>query len=122
MRFLSVDQAEARVILKRWMSQVASMDPHDEIVLSSSGCNFTTEGATQLSQFTSLDLVSTIEFSGILGECTSLPDAMNAQMVLVESLMNDTSYCAVKLDNVADRDIAVLRAPHFVGKGNCDSL
>jgi hypothetical protein len=67
-------------------------------------------------------VVVAIEFSGILGEYTSLPDAMNAQMVLVKSLMNDTSYCAVKLDNVADRNIAVLRAPHFVGKGNCDSL
>lgn len=55
---IPVDSAEARSILQRWMSLLVSVDPDDEIVLSYSGCNFTTEGVTQLSKFTSLDLVS----------------------------------------------------------------
>ena len=68
-----VDKAEASLILNRWMNQVASLDQTNEIVLSYSGRNFTTEAATQLAQFTSLDLVSSrvmqpVEYSGILGE------------------------------------------------------
>lgn len=109
-----VDKAEARLILNRWMNQVASMDQNDEIILSYSGRNFTTEAATQLARFASLDLVSSrvvaVECSGILGEYASIPDAINAQIILVESLMNEISFCALKLDNVGDRDVAVLRS------------
>jgi hypothetical protein len=94
------------------MNQVASLDQTNEIVLSYSGRNFATEAATQLAWFTSLDLVSSrvaaIEYSGILGEYVLLPDAINVQTILVKSLMTQTSYCALKLDNVGDRDVAVL--------------
>jgi hypothetical protein len=49
---------QASLILNRWMNQVASLDQTNEIVLSYSGCIFTTEAASQLARFTSLDLVS----------------------------------------------------------------
>lgn len=110
---IPVDSTEARLILMRWMSAVSSMNPEDEILLSFSGRNFTVDGAAELATFTSLGLISSrvtiIEFSGALGEHHHHHDAMAAQELLVESLMRTCYYRAVKLDNLTDRDVKVLR-------------
>jgi hypothetical protein len=108
-----VGAREASNILLRWMGLIAAAPSEDKVLISYSGRNFTMAGATQIARFTSLELVSSriaaVEFSGILGEYSQVRDARQAHTILVNSLLESSSYKAVKFDNLSNQDVEVLR-------------
>jgi hypothetical protein len=109
---IPVTLKEAQRIINRWMNLLMSTEPDKEILLNYSGRNFTSEGAALLAMITGLEFFSSrvvaVEFSGTLGEHREASDDTEAKMILIQSLVNTCSYYAVKLDNVADRDVEVL--------------
>jgi hypothetical protein len=94
------------------MSLLVTARPDKEILLSYSGCTFTPEGATLLVSITGLEFFSShviaIEFSFTLGGHREVSDDTEEKMILIQSLMNISSYYSVKLDNIADQDVEVL--------------
>lgn len=113
---LVIDIDEARIILQRWFRQLGSSDPNKEIVLILSDHQYTDEGAIELARFTSLATIANrivaIEIGGYAKVVGSRPylsvrDAEDSQCFLVNSLISNTCYRAVKIDGVDDSNIDV---------------